>query len=168
MDFQLLDFAQQQRQIAVGNPMIAPLHPRVAALFLQQKRSRDDHFEDHTRRYIHNNNTRQGYQHDQPNSSHTFTHGRAVTNSQADILFRLPPGVFYRDAFPASVLRRAPKVNGATNCCRWQISGICIDNCERKDAHVQLTGENKKAFAKFFNEAIRDISPAIRNSNPQH
>ena len=168
MDFQLLDFAQQQRQIAVGNPMIAPLHPRVAALFLQQKRSRDDHFEDHTRRYTHNNNTRQGYQQDQLNSSNTFTRGRAVTNSQAEILFRLPPGVFYRDAFPASVLRRAPKVNGATNCCRWQISGICIDNCERKDAHVQLTGENKKAFAKFFNEAIRDLSPAIRNSNPQH
>ena len=84
-----------------------------------------------------------------------------MTNSRADPLFCLPHGIFYRDAFPPC---GAPKVNGSTtNCCRWQISGICIDNCDRKESHVQLTGDNKKAFTTFFNKAIRATTPASSN-----
>ena len=95
-----------------------------------------------------------------------FIRGRAVTNSRADILFRLPLGTFYRGAFLALVLRRAPKVSGLTNCCRWQISGLCIDNCDRKKAHVQLTGDNKKAFLTFFNEAICAVTTELTRANP--
>ena len=45
MDFHLLDFAQQQRQIAMCNPMTTPLHPRVSALFPtpSSERPRLDH-----------------------------------------------------------------------------------------------------------------------------
>ena len=127
MDFHLLDFTQQQCQITVGNPMISPLHPRVAALFFQPKRNREDQSDDHQRRYQQHGMRNNGQNQSDPQSTHhmtPFIRGRAVTNSRADILFRLPLGTFYRDAFLASVLRRAPKVNGSTNCCRWQISGI--------------------------------------------
>jgi len=166
MDFQLLDFSQQQRQIAVGNPMTSPLHPRVAALFLHSKRTRDDQFDENNRRHQQQGNRHQQQENNHQQNTTNFIRGRAVTNPRADILFRLPTGIFYRDAFPPSVLRKAPRVNGATNCCRWQISGICIDNCDRKDAHVQLTGDNKKAFATFFTEAIRDVtSTTPRSSN---
>jgi hypothetical protein len=166
MDFQLLDFSQQQRQITVGNPMTSPLHPRVAALFLHSKRTRDDQFDETHRRHQQQGNRHQQQENNHQQNTTNFIRGRAVTNPRADILFRLPTGIFYRDAFPPSVLRKAPRVNGATNCCRWQISGICIDNCDRKDAHVQLTGDNKKAFATFFTEAIRDVtSTTPRSSN---
>ena len=146
--------------------MISPLHPRVAALFFQPKRNREDQSEDHQRRYQQHGMRNNGQNQSDPQSTHhmtPFIRGRAVTNSRADILFRLPLGTFYRDAFLALVLRRAPKVNGLTNCCRCQISGLCIDNCDRKKAHVQLTGDNKKAFLTFFNEAIRAVTPSPPN-----
>ena len=150
--------------------MISPLHPRVAALFFKPKRNQEDQLDDHQRRYQQHGMCNNGQHQSDLQSPHhnttPFIRGWAVTNSRANILFRLPLGTFYRGAFLALVLRRAPKVSGLTNCCRCQISGLCIDNCDRKKAHVQLTGDNKKAFLTFFNEAICAVTTELTRANP--
>lgn len=53
---------------------------------------------------------------------------KSPTLARVDILFWIPTGIFYRDAFSPLVLRKATRVNCATNYCCLQISGICIDN----------------------------------------
>jgi len=80
-------------------------------------------------------------------------------------MFCLPPGKFYQDIFPPATLRNAPKINGVSNCCRCQVSGICVETCDRKATHIQLQGEQKKQFAQFFNAAVQEHETTDPNQN---
>jgi len=112
MDFHLLDFAQQQQQIATCNdPMTAPLHPRVAALFRPlstTRRPREDSAKNANSTSMGNGRTEQAH---------------AISNPKAESMFRLQSGSFFQDVFPpAAALRQSPKINGVSNYCRWQVS----------------------------------------------
>ena len=145
LDFLLLNFDAQQRAIATCNPITTKLHPLVLAA-LTNKRPLDGSTNDGT--------------------DDRATPGRAIVNSRPDPTFKLRAGYAYASLLPSQVVKKAPKLNGTSVCCRWHVKGICVHNCERKATHIPLPADVRAKFTTFLAHAYTAAgNPAALNDN---
>jgi hypothetical protein len=148
LDFLLLNFDAQQRAIATCNPMTTKLHPLVqSAISNPHKRN-------------HDNSTNEG-------DDDRATPGRAIVNPRPDPAFKIRTGYSYATLLPSPVVKKAPKLNGISICCRWHVKGICVHNCERKATHIPLPPDAKSKFTTFLAHAYTTSgNPSNLNTNP--
>jgi hypothetical protein len=156
LGFGLLSFDNQQHAIAVCTPMTVLLHPRVQALFPGTK------IGPHSvslKKRSHEQLSKAREEGGSVNDSPQKNLGRMMQNTKQDPTFKLKRGLSYRDVFNHELLRnKLPSVNGTQLCCRWQVVGRCYENCTRSAQHVALKDEAKRAFTKFFNEAVAEAN----------